>query len=104
MSFVLLFTEICLGSMSLISLVWRTTKKRCTNCLADNIRSEMEKKRYIAIACNIGAGKSSLTSLLGKSFGWETYYESVEGNPYLSDFYDDMRRWSFNLQIGRAHV
>ncbi|HLR89944.1 MAG TPA: deoxynucleoside kinase [Balneolaceae bacterium] len=59
----------------------------------------MEKKRYIAIAGNIGAGKSSLTSLLGKSFGWETYYESVEGNPYLSDFYDDMRRWSFNLQI-----
>lgn len=59
----------------------------------------MEKKRYIAIAGNIGAGKSSLTSLLGKNFGWETYYESVDGNPYLSDFYDDMRRWSFNLQI-----
>lgn len=59
----------------------------------------MEQKRYIAIAGNIGAGKSSLTSLLGKNFGWKTYYESVEGNPYLSDFYDDMRRWSFNLQI-----
>src|SRR5690625_7452015 len=83
----------------MISTVWRTKKKRCTNCLADNNRSEMEKKRYIAIAGNIGAGKSSLTTQLGKSFGWETYYESVEGNPYLSDFYDDMRRWSFNLQI-----
>lgn len=55
--------------------------------------------KYIAIAGNIGAGKSSLTALLGKNFGWESYYESVEDNPYLSDFYEDMRRWSFNLQI-----
>ncbi|TVQ66884.1 MAG: deoxynucleoside kinase [Balneolaceae bacterium] len=58
-----------------------------------------KEKKYIAIAGNIGAGKSSLTSLLGKNFGWETYYESVDDNPYLSDFYEDMRRWSFNLQI-----
>lgn len=57
------------------------------------------EKKYIAIAGNIGAGKSSLTTLLGKNFGWETYYESVDNNPYLSDFYEDMRRWSFNLQI-----
>jgi deoxyadenosine/deoxycytidine kinase len=55
--------------------------------------------KYIAIAGNIGAGKSSLTGLLGKNFNWKTYYESVDDNPYLSDFYDDMRRWSFNLQI-----
>lgn len=55
--------------------------------------------KYIAIAGNIGAGKSSLTSLLGKNFGWRTYFESVDDNPYLSDFYEDMRRWSFNLQI-----
>jgi len=59
----------------------------------------MGQKKYIAVAGNIGAGKSSLTSLLGKNFGWETYYESVDDNPYLSDFYEDMRRWSFNLQI-----
>ncbi len=58
-----------------------------------------KQKQYIAIAGNIGAGKSSLTSLLGKNFGWKTYFESVEDNPYLSDFYEDMRRWSFNLQI-----
>ena len=58
-----------------------------------------KQKKYIAIAGNIGAGKSSLTSLLGKNFGWKTYFESVEDNPYLSDFYEDMRRWSFNLQI-----
>lgn len=55
--------------------------------------------KYIAVAGNIGAGKSSITELLGKNFGWKTYYESVDDNPYLSDFYDDMRRWSFNLQI-----
>lgn len=58
-----------------------------------------KEKKYIAIAGNIGAGKSSLTGLLGKNFGWKTYYESVDDNPYLSDFYEDMRRWSFNLQI-----
>lgn len=64
----------------------------------DNMPAQKEKK-YIAIAGNIGAGKSSLTELLGKNFGWKTYYESVDDNPYLSDFYEDMRRWSFNLQI-----
>lgn len=61
--------------------------------------SDQTGKKYIAIAGNIGAGKSSLTSLLGKNFGWRTYFESVDDNPYLSDFYEDMRRWSFNLQI-----
>lgn len=61
--------------------------------------ADQKGKKYIAIAGNIGAGKSSLTSLLGKNFGWRTYFESVDDNPYLSDFYEDMRRWSFNLQI-----
>lgn len=61
--------------------------------------TDKNQKKYIAIAGNIGAGKSSLTHLLGKRFGWKTYYESVDDNPYLSDFYEDMRRWSFNLQI-----
>lgn len=61
--------------------------------------TDKSQKKYIAIAGNIGAGKSSLTQLLGKRFSWKTYYESVDDNPYLSDFYDDMRRWSFNLQI-----
>lgn len=55
--------------------------------------------RYIALAGNIGAGKSSLTGLLSKHFGWQAYYESVDDNPYLPDFYEDMKRWSFNLQI-----
>tara|TARA_R110002096_G_scaffold432976_4_gene650809 strand:- start:5412 stop:6053 length:642 start_codon:yes stop_codon:yes gene_type:complete len=60
---------------------------------------EIDKSKYIAVAGNIGAGKSSLTGLLSKHFGWEAFYESVDDNPYLADFYEDMRRWSFNLQI-----
>lgn len=56
-------------------------------------------KKYVAIAGNIGAGKSSLTRLLSNHFKWEAYFERVEDNPYLADFYADMRRWSFNLQV-----
>ncbi len=54
---------------------------------------------HVAIAGNIGAGKTTLTNLLAKHYNWETHYEDVEQNPYLNDFYDDMQRWSFNLQI-----
>ena len=55
--------------------------------------------KYIAVAGNIGAGKTTLTTQLGKHFNWEVHYESTDDNPYLSDFYNDMHRWSFNLQI-----
>ena len=54
---------------------------------------------YIAIAGNIGSGKTTLTALLSKHYNWSPKFESVEGNPYLSDFYNDMNRWSFNTQI-----
>lgn len=54
---------------------------------------------FVTVAGNIGAGKSSLTKLLGNRFHWKPYYESVDDNPYLSDFYADMHRWSFHLQI-----
>jgi deoxyadenosine/deoxycytidine kinase len=54
---------------------------------------------HIAIAGNIGSGKTTLTSLLAKHFKWEPHFESVEDNHYLHSFYDDMLRWSFNLQI-----
>lgn len=60
---------------------------------------DQNKIKYVAVAGNIGAGKSALTGLLAKNFGWKAYYELVDNNPYLSDFYEDMRRWSFNLQI-----
>jgi len=56
-------------------------------------------KKYVAVAGNIGAGKSSLTKVLSDYFKWEAYFERVDDNPYLSDFYEDMRRWSFNLQV-----
>ena len=54
---------------------------------------------HIAIAGNIGSGKTTLTRLLSRNFGWEAHYEDVDDNPYLNDFYNDMQRWSFNLQV-----
>ncbi len=54
---------------------------------------------HIAIAGNIGSGKTTLSGLLAKHFGWEPHYEDVDTNPYLNSFYEDMQRWSFNLQI-----
>ena len=53
----------------------------------------------ISVAGNIGSGKTTLTSLLAKHYDWEAHYEDTEDNPYLNDFYEDMQRWSFNLQI-----
>lgn len=56
-------------------------------------------KRFIAIAGNIGVGKSTLTGLLAERLGWEPFFEAVNDNPYLSDFYQNMRTWSFHSQI-----
>ncbi len=58
-----------------------------------------QQLKHVAIAGNIGAGKTTLCSLLGKHFDWDVHFESADDNPYLSDFYTDMKRWSFNLQI-----
>lgn len=58
---------------------------------------------HIAIAGNIGAGKTTLTDLLAKHYDWEARYEEVDNNPYLNDFYNDMHRWSFNLQVFFLH-
>ncbi len=54
---------------------------------------------HIAISGNIGSGKTTLTGLLAKHYGWKAHFEDVVDNPYLNDFYEDMQRWSFNLQI-----
>ncbi|MBO4589887.1 MAG: deoxynucleoside kinase [Bacteroidaceae bacterium] len=54
---------------------------------------------HIAIAGNIGSGKTTLTNMLAKRYGWTPRFESVDNNPYLADYYDDMARWAFNLQI-----
>lgn len=64
-----------------------------------NEQTTGQRVKYVAIAGNIGAGKTTLCTQLGKTFGWEVHYESTDDNPYLIDFYNDMRRWSFNLQI-----
>jgi deoxyadenosine/deoxycytidine kinase len=58
-----------------------------------------EHPKHIAIAGNIGSGKTTLAEKLAKHFGWQALYESVDNNPYLKDFYDDMPRWAFHLQI-----
>lgn len=57
------------------------------------------KKYFVSVAGNIGSGKSSLTGMIARRLGWVPYYESVQNNPYLSDFYEEMRRWSFQLQV-----
>jgi deoxyadenosine/deoxycytidine kinase len=54
---------------------------------------------HIAIAGNIGSGKTTLTTLLAKQYGWKAHFEDADDNPYLNDFYEEMQRWSFNLQI-----
>jgi deoxyadenosine/deoxycytidine kinase len=56
-------------------------------------------KKLILVAGNIGSGKTSLTEIIGKKLGWRTAYESVADNPYLPEFYKDMRKWSFHLQV-----
>lgn len=60
---------------------------------------EKDHTYFVGIAGNIGAGKTTLTDIIAERFNWKPYYEMVIDNPYLSDFYGDMRRWSFNLQI-----
>lgn len=60
----------------------------------------MDKRTYfIGIAGNIGVGKTTMTDIIADRFGWRPFYESVIDNPYLEDFYEDMKRWSFNLQV-----
>ena len=61
--------------------------------------SNIKKPKHVAIAGNIGAGKTTLTEMLSKHYKWIPQFEDVDQNPYLYDFYDDMPRWSFNLQI-----
>ncbi len=59
----------------------------------------IDKNMHIAVSGNIGAGKTTLTQMLAKHYGWQAEFESVEDNPYLEDFYGDMHKWSFHLQV-----
>ena len=63
----------------------------------------MIRNPFVGIAGNIGVGKTTFTDILSKHFGWKEFYESVADNPYLNDFYKDMHRWSFNLQVYFLH-
>ncbi len=65
--------------------------------------TKQKKPKHVAVAGNIGAGKTTLTELLSKHYRWIPQFEDVEHNPYLMDFYEDMPRWSFNLQIYFLH-
>jgi len=56
-------------------------------------------KRFVAIAGNVGVGKSTLTAMLSEHLGWKAFYEAVDENPYLADFYQDMEQWSFHSQV-----
>ncbi len=69
-----------------------TTRRR-------SARSAGQAKAFVGIAGNIGVGKSTLTRLLSRCLGWEPFYEAVNDNPYLPDFYQDMARWSFHSQV-----
>ena len=59
----------------------------------------MNKLKHIAVCGNIGSGKTTLTEKLAKHYGWNPLYESVDDNPYLRDFYQDMTKWAFHVQI-----
>jgi deoxyadenosine/deoxycytidine kinase len=63
------------------------------------MENNSDKPMHIAIAGNIGSGKTTLCGLLAKHFNWQAHYEDVDVNPYLPSFYEDMQRWSFNLQV-----
>ena len=67
-------------------------------CNKLTMTQSLTTKYFVAVAGNIGVGKSTLTRLLTDRLGWEPVYEAVDENPYLSDFYADMRRWSFHSQ------
>ncbi len=72
-----------------------------TNSSVPNPLSEplTGRRFHVAIAGNIGVGKSMITNLIGREFGWRMYFEPVINNPYLDDYYRDMKRWSFHLQV-----
>ena len=70
-----------------------------TPLMGTSLNTTGSQKIFIAIAGNIGTGKTTLTKLLSERFGWQAHFEAVTDNPYLADFYKDMARWSFPLQI-----
>lgn len=73
--------------------------RKIENRELERVDDQKKKKKFIIISGNIGSGKSSLTRVLSEKLGWKAFYEVVENNPYLEDFYKDMSKWSFHLQV-----
>jgi len=80
-------------------LIFSDYKFLILNFSRDQGMAKQKKPKHIAVAGNIGAGKTTLTELLSKHYKWIPQFEDVDHNPYLMDFYEDMPRWSFNLQV-----
>ncbi len=87
-----------LKSSSQKTTLLKTTPKKIIS-VTPSIIKKTATPLHIAVAGNIGAGKTTLTTLLAKNMKWDPHFEDVDDNPYLNDFYEDMQRWSFNLQI-----
>ncbi len=87
-----------LKSSSPKTTLLKTTPKKIIS-VTPSIIKKTATPLHIAVAGNIGAGKTTLTTLLAKNMKWDPHFEDVDDNPYLNDFYEDMQRWSFNLQI-----
>lgn len=88
-----------LSNVELIRFKKKIKHLKVSNQKSNYLSANKKIRMYFAIAGNIGAGKTSLTELLSKHYGWEAHFEDVIDNPYLDDFYNHMERWSFNLQI-----
>lgn len=88
-----------LSNVELIRFKKKIKHLKVSNQKSNYLSTDKKIRMYFAIAGNIGAGKTSLTELLSKHYGWEAHFEDVIDNPYLDDFYNHMERWSFNLQI-----
>lgn len=88
-----------LSNVELIRFKKKIKHLKVSNQKSNYLSNNKKIRMYFAIAGNIGAGKTSLTELLSKHYGWEAHFEDVIDNPYLDDFYNHMERWSFNLQI-----
>ena len=88
-----------LSNVELIRFKKKIKHLKVSNQKSNYLSANKKITMYFAIAGNIGAGKTSLTELLSKHYGWEAHFEDVIDNPYLDDFYNHMERWSFNLQI-----
>ena len=88
-----------LSNVELIRFKKKIKHLKVSNQKSNYLSANKKTSMYFAIAGNIGAGKTSLTELLSKHYGWEAHFEDVIDNPYLDDFYNHMERWSFNLQI-----